>query len=81
MTIEDRWQLILRHARLALASDRYGGEMHTMQAMRSRLMAYSKGMPAGKQLRSRFSKVGSIMELEDIAADYLACQRANSEAA
>ncbi|MFT4638828.1 MAG: tRNA-dihydrouridine synthase B [Verrucomicrobiales bacterium] len=81
VTIEDRWQLILRHARLALASDRYGGEMHTMQAMRSRLMAYSKGMPAGKQLRSRFSKVGSIMELEDIAADYLACQRANSEAA
>ncbi len=72
VSIEDRWQLILRHARLALKSGRYGDERHTMQAMRSRLMAYSKGFPSGKRLRSCFAHVASLMELEGIAEDYLA---------
>jgi len=35
------------------------------------LMAYSKGLRHGKLLRLRFSTVNSIMEIEDIAADYL----------
>jgi len=53
VSMEDRWALILRHTRLALASDRYGEEIQTMRAMRSRLMAYSRGLPEGKRLRSR----------------------------
>ncbi len=79
--LEDRWQLILRHARMALASDRYGDELHTMQAMRSRLMAYSKGFPAGKRLRTRFAHVKSVLELEEIAAEYLSYLSEHSEAA
>ena len=36
--IEERWELIRRHCRLALEWGRYGDERHTLQAMRSRLM-------------------------------------------
>lgn len=68
---EERWHFIRRHCALAVESNRYGDEIHTMQAMRSRLMAYSKGLPGGKQLRLKFTKVESLTELEDIAADYL----------
>ena len=78
VSMEDRWALILRHTRLALASDRYGEEIQTMRAMRSRLMAYSRGLPEGKRLRSRFAQVSSVTELEDVATEYLAheCQAA-----
>ncbi|NNM28438.1 MAG: tRNA dihydrouridine synthase DusB [Akkermansiaceae bacterium] len=69
--IPERWELIRRHCRLALASDRYGSERHTMMAMRSRLMAYCKGFPGAKPLRQRLSGVSSLAELEDIAADHL----------
>ena len=72
---EDRWALILRHTRLAIASDRYGNELQTMRAMRSRLMAYSRGLPEGKRLRTLFAQVGSFMQLEDIAAEYLSHQQ------
>ncbi len=67
----ERWAFILRHCRLALEHGRYGEEKFTLQAMRSRLMAYSRGLPAGRSLRQRFSQVTSVMELEDLAADYL----------
>ena len=69
---EERWNLILRHVRLAIEWGRYGAEKYTLQSMRSRLMAYSRGLPSGKQLRARFSTVESVAELEDIAAEYLA---------
>ncbi len=75
VSMEDRWTLILRHTHLALASDRYGDEIQTMRAMRSRLMAYSRGLPEGKRLRGLFAQIASVMELEDIAAEYLAHQR------
>jgi tRNA-dihydrouridine synthase B len=54
------------------------GEIQTMRAMRSRLMAYSRGLPEGKRLRSRFAQVSTVTELEDIATEYLAheCQAA-----
>lgn len=72
ITASERWELILRHVRMALEWGRYGEERHTLQSMRSRLMAYSRGLPHGKQLRCQFSKVESLSELEDIAADHLA---------
>jgi tRNA-dihydrouridine synthase B len=81
VSLEERWKLILRHARMAVASDRYGDELHSMQAMRSRLMAYSRGMPAGKRLRSRFAQVASVQELEGIGEEYLTWQQARNEAA
>ena len=69
---EERWEWIVRHARMAVARSRNADETHTMMSLRSRFMAYTKGMPGGKILRSRFSHVRSIAELEDIAAAYLA---------
>lgn len=70
-----RWEFILRHCRLATEHGRYGAEKFTVQAMRSRLMAYSRGLPAGRRLRDRFCHVASIMELEDLAAEYLSHPR------
>lgn len=72
VSCEDRWELILRHARLLIEWGKFPTERHAMQALRSRLMAYSKGLRHGKLLRSRFSMVNSVTALEDIAADYLA---------
>lgn len=66
-----QWKLILRHVRLSIEWGRYGNELQTLRSMRSRLMAYSKGFPAGKPLRLRFSQVASLSELEDIANEHL----------
>ncbi len=43
-----------------------------MAGMRSRLMAYSRGMPAAKQLREQFSSVSSLAGLAAIAAAHIA---------
>ncbi len=76
-TPHERWALILRHCRMALEWGRYGDERHTLQSMRSRLMAYSRGLRNGRALRTRFSTVESVPELEDIAAEYLTWFDAN----
>ena len=80
VTPEERWELILRHCRLAAIHGRYGAEKFTLQAMRSRLMAYSRGLPAGRILRQQFSQVQSISEVEDLACSYLAHPRPAGEA-
>ncbi|MEI9894954.1 MAG: tRNA-dihydrouridine synthase [Chthoniobacter sp.] len=69
-TLEAQWAFIVRHCRWKVVA--MGSELHAMQAMRTRLMAYSRGMPEAKQLRFRFAHVSSIAELEDIAAENLA---------
>jgi nifR3 family TIM-barrel protein len=66
-SLEAQWTHIIRHCRWKVAA--MGSELHAMQCMRTRLMAYSRGMPEAKQLRARFAHVASIMELEDIAAE------------
>lgn len=71
-TEEERWKLIIYHCKMAINSTRYGSEKYTMQAMRSRLMSYSKGMRGGKFLRQNFTTVASIMELETMAENHLA---------
>jgi tRNA-dihydrouridine synthase B len=68
---EERWQWIHRHAKLAVGRATRGDEAHTMMSLRSRFMAYTKGMAGGKHLRARFTRVSSLMELEEIAADHL----------
>ena len=69
--IVERWQLIVRHCRLAIGSNRYGNERQSMMAMRSRLMAYCKGFPGAKPLRRRLSTVASLMQIEEVAAGHL----------
>ncbi|MEX2580890.1 MAG: tRNA dihydrouridine synthase DusB [Verrucomicrobiales bacterium] len=71
LPIDERWELILRHARMLLEWGKFPTERHAMQSLRSRLMAYSKGLPQGKSLRTRFSTVASAMELEAIAEEHL----------
>jgi tRNA-dihydrouridine synthase B len=79
--LEQQWAHIRRHCRLAVERRVRGGEEHTMHAMRSRLMAYSRGMPDAKHLRARFSHVGSLAELDAIAEENLAAHAASGEPA
>jgi tRNA-dihydrouridine synthase B len=82
ISAEERWELVLRHAKMLLEWGKFPNEKFAMQSLRSRLMAYSKGLPGGKALRVRFSTVATLSELEDIAADHLKeqqCQRAPRE--
>ncbi len=70
--IGERWALVIRHCRLAVASGRNGSEKQTLTAMRSRLMAYCKGFPGAKDLRQRLCHVSSISEVEDLAGHSMA---------
>jgi nifR3 family TIM-barrel protein len=71
-TAQQRFELMLRHCRLALKANRWGAsEFQVMRAMRNRLMAYTQGLPGSKHLRVRFCKIESVAELEDIAVAYL----------
>ncbi len=60
---ELRLELMLRHTRLALESEHYGSVINTMRAMRSRLLAYAKGIPGTKPLRPQLSRVESYEQL------------------
>jgi tRNA-dihydrouridine synthase B len=71
VTMEQRFELMLRHTRLALVSNRHKDGISAMRAMRNRLMTYTAGLPGGKHLRAKFCHVSSITELEDIAAEHL----------
>lgn len=66
--LEERWELVIRHCRMAVESGRYGGEKQTLTAMRSRLMAYCKGFPGAKELRQKLCHVTSVAAVEELAA-------------
>ncbi len=68
-TDEDRWNLIIDHARQE--ADRRGDERRAIHSLRSRLMAYSRSLANGKSLRPKFTKVDSVTELEDLATEHL----------
>ena len=89
--LESRWNHIIRHCRLAVSASSSPSdealakseawaevEYHIMSSMRGRLMAYTKGMPASKQLRERIQKIGSLAGIEDLAAEHLAWCEANA---
>ena len=54
---QEKAALILRHARMALEFRHYGDELHTMRHMRSRILAYTKGFPGAKEMRSRLVRI------------------------
>ena len=68
ITVDERWELVIRHCKLAVDSRRNGNEKQTLTAMRSRLMAYCKGFPGAKDLRQKLCHVASVAEVEDLAA-------------
>ena len=67
--LEQRWELVIKHCRLAVESGRFPTEKQTITAMRSRLMNYCKGFPGAKDLRQRLCHVISVAEVEDLAAE------------
>ena len=68
-TPEERWKLALRHC---AGEIRWRGEEGAaMRSMRSRLMAYARGMPGGARLREHLAHVSSLAELEDVVAAYI----------
>lgn len=77
--LEEQWAHIIRHCGLMVA--REGSELHAMSFMRSRLMAYSRGMPQAKYLRQRFAHIASLAELEDLAAENLSTAASEEPAA
>ncbi len=68
-SLEEKWKFICAHcaAEIAWRKD----EVMALKSMRSRLMAYTKGMPGSSRLRERLSHVESLAELEEIAAGHL----------
>jgi len=83
-SIEERWSHILRHCSLAVAEG--VSEHHTIRGMRTRLMAYSRGMPGSCILRAELQQVASLQDVRDVADRHLeslsglvtACPRAQS---
>lgn len=69
-SMTDRWELIIEHCRREIVR-RGGIEQRAIHGMRSRLMAYSRGMLGGRHLRESFSKVETLSGVEDIAAAWL----------
>lgn len=67
IALEERWELVFRHCRMAVESGRHGTEKQTLTAMRSRLMAYCKGFPGARELRQKLCHVESITQIEDLA--------------
>lgn len=69
--LEERWAMIRRHCALMVEGRRHGGERAAMSSMRARLMAYTRGMEGGRELRGRLSQISSLMELDEMAAKHL----------
>jgi tRNA-dihydrouridine synthase len=65
-TLSDRWDLIEDHCRQELT--RWRKTEKGMHAMRSRLMAYSRGLHSSRELRRRFGAVESLDVLAQIRA-------------
>lgn len=68
-TVEARWKHILRHCSMAISQS--DSEKHAMSSLRGRLMAYSKGMPGGRQLRCELQQVTALAQVEELAARHL----------
>lgn len=66
----EKWALIQQHCELAATE--CGNEDIAMRSMRGRLMAYSKGLPASKQLREKFQHVSTLQAVDEIARVHLA---------
>ncbi|HEY2615539.1 MAG TPA: tRNA dihydrouridine synthase DusB [Chthoniobacterales bacterium] len=73
-TIEEKWELIRRHCRLAVKE--WKNEDQAIRSMRARLMAYSKSFLNAKVLREKFQHVSSLAEIDDIASHHMNLQGA-----
>jgi len=65
----ERWERILDHCRREI--EWRGNEDFAMRAMRSRLMAYTKGLEGGRPLRESLGRVTTLEQLVLIARQHL----------
>ena len=67
--VETRFEIAIQHARMAdvYEADRRGAAIE----FRKHLGWYCKGLPGSAKLRARLHQVDSLMQVEDIFADYL----------
>ena len=86
-SLAEMWAHIRRHCAMEIARQRLQPrgldapdttELHAMQSMRTQLMSYSRGMSGARQLREKFAHVGSLAQLDDIAAENLAANAAGT---
>jgi tRNA-dihydrouridine synthase B len=70
-SMEERWAFILRHCRMTVQERGIGNEIPVMHSMRARLMAYCKGLPGGRILRTRLQHASTISDVEAVAALHL----------
>jgi nifR3 family TIM-barrel protein len=68
-SLEARWAMIVDHCHKEVEAR--GVEGPVMHSMRARLMAYSRGMPGGRNLRSLMQHVSSVGDVEKIAEEHL----------
>lgn len=68
-TLEKQWEEILAHCREEVCWRR--SEVPAMRSMRSRLMAYTRGMPGGRSLRESISQIDSVQGLQILSRSHL----------
>ena len=66
--IEERFEIVLHHARLAIEFER--DEELAMREFRKHLGWYTKGLPGGRELRQRLFQVTRLEEAEAILLEY-----------
>ena len=67
----DRVRFMLKHVQLTLTQELYGDEACTLRAMRTRILAYAKGIPGSKKLRPSLARVSSMEELRTLTEQML----------
>lgn len=70
LSLEEKWSFVSRHAASVVENRR--SEIPAMHSLRAQLMAYFRGMPGGKHLRSRLQSVSTLNDLDSIARDHIA---------
>jgi tRNA-dihydrouridine synthase len=69
LSLRDKWDLIIDHCQQEV--EWRGDESFAMKSMRSRLMAYTKGLPASRTLREALGRVVSLSDIRSIAEKHL----------
>ncbi|PWU08581.1 MAG: tRNA dihydrouridine synthase DusB [Verrucomicrobia bacterium] len=69
ISLEEKWSLILNHCQQEI--EWRDDEAFAMRSLRSRLMAYTKGLPGGRPLRECLGRVISFTEITSIAQRHL----------
>lgn len=67
-SIAERFQIVRRHARLAIDFEQ--DERKAMTEFRKHLGWYTKGLPNGRQLRTELFEVSSLAEADRLLAEY-----------